>query len=44
MIVRAVGVRSGGHFADEHWTPIEPVTTIPDTGALPRTLHLLEEP
>ena len=44
MIVRAVGVRSGEHFADEHWTGMEPVTTIHDIGALPRTLHLLEEP
>ena len=38
------GVRSGEHFADEHWTGMEPVTTIHDIGALPRTLRLLEEP
>ena len=25
----------------EHWTGIEPVTTIHGIGALPRTLHLL---
>jgi len=39
-----VTVRSGEHFADEHWTGMEPVTTIHDIGALPRTLRLLEEP
>ncbi len=41
--VRYVRVLSGEHFAGEHWTGIEPVATIPDIGALPGALDLLEE-
>lgn len=39
--IRYVRVLSGEHFADEYWTGIEPVATIPDIGALPEALDAL---